>query len=31
MVDFDMGFVSRLGVELEYLVWVLKRDYEKPY
>lgn len=29
LVDFDMSFINRLATELQYLVWVLKGDYEK--
>jgi len=28
-VDFDTVFLNRLATELNYLVWVLKGDYEK--
>jgi hypothetical protein len=28
-VDFDMVFVNQIAKEMEYLVWVLKGDYQK--
>jgi len=28
-VDLDINFVNRMATELQYLVWVLKGDYEK--
>ena len=30
-VDFDTVFVNRIATELQYLAWVLKGEYEKPY
>jgi len=29
VVDFDMVFVNQIAKEMEYLVWVLKGEYEK--